>query len=227
MASLIDNIRNMTGKFLLCLSNLGNYIREHRSDILDTLYRKQPFTIPNVFLDASFYPHLTDITILYERTHYTLALDCYISYTGNNKYIRKLIDAGERQFMTFQALNDYLDVISDEEKHLNNTVEVFYRVIYKNRPFSFRFFIKNLGTEQIPDYRAYIQAKFINYRGRKTMLDIVHLLYDEIGHRICWSTPLALDDLMTVIQLWSKATAIYIQDGVTIDATFPLIVENS
>lgn len=227
MTPFIDDIRNMTGEFLLCLENLGNYIREHRSDILNTLYRKQPFTIPNVFLNASFYPHLTDITILYERTHYTLALDCYISYTGNNRYIRKLIDAGERQFMTFQALNDYLDAITAEEERLNNTVEVFYRVIYKNRPFSFRFFIKNLGTKKIPNYSAYIQAKFVNYRGRTTMLNIVHLLQDEIGHRICWSTLLDLEDLMTVIQLWSKATAIYIQDGFTIDDTFPLIAENS
>jgi len=86
---------------------------------------------------------------------------------------------------------------------------------YRGRTYRFAF---NITYTDSQGFRAYIQTS-PSYGSRSDSLSSTHRLTDGNRHYICWnSTISSLSAMKAVIELWTKATVMYIADGGTFDS---------
>lgn len=81
---------------------------------------------------------------------------------------------------------------------------------YRGRSYHFEFQITNSFLQ---GYRAYIQVA-PSYGSRSTSLSATHRIRDGNRYYICWNSKINdRSSMIAVIELWAKATVMYIVDG--------------
>lgn len=91
----------------------------------------------------------------------------------------------------------------------------YYRVDFLNSSYEFVFRYQHSTTT---GYRAYIVSA-PSYGRRSTDLHSTHRLTDSGEHYVCWSSTIKTErEMDAVVDLWCKATVMYIILGGSLDA---------
>ena len=91
----------------------------------------------------------------------------------------------------------------------------YYRVEYCGNTYEFVF---DYTHSCIEGYRAYIVSA-PSYGVRSESLHKTHRLQSGDRYYICWSNKIhSLDEMNAVVELWAKATVMYIVHGSSLDA---------
>ena len=93
---------------------------------------------------------------------------------------------------------------------MNNYSPYIGDIRYRGRTYTFKF---NITYSILQGYRAYIEDA-PSYKSRDQSLNATHRLTDGNRYYICWNNRINdLSAMKAVIDLWAKATAMYIADG--------------